>query len=48
MAQLVVSSCVLAVRDLEVSTRCYVDVLGFGKDPIIADSWGFMTRDGFR
>src|SRR5262244_4012713 len=36
MAQIVNSRCVLAVRDLEVSTKYYVDVLGFRKDPIDA------------
>ena len=33
MAKIVHSRCVLAVRDLEVSTRYYVDILGFQKDP---------------
>ena len=48
MAQIVNSRCVLAVRDLEVSTRYYVDVLGFRKDPINAEGWSFLTRDSFR
>lgn len=48
MARIVNSRCVLAVRDLEVSTRYYVDVLGFRKDPIDADGWSFLTRDCFR
>ncbi|MDQ2946698.1 MAG: glyoxalase, partial [Acidobacteriota bacterium] len=48
MAQIVNSRCVLAVRDLEVSTRYFTDVLGFRKDPINADGWSFMTRDSFR
>src|SRR3954468_6742216 len=48
MARIVNSRCVLAVRDLEVSTRCYIDVLGFRKDPINADGWSFLTRDIFR
>jgi len=48
MAQIVNSRCVLAVRDLEVSTRYYMDVLGFQKDPIDADGWSFLTRDRFR
>src|SRR3954464_5947006 len=48
MAQIVNSRCVLAVRDLEVSTRYYVDVLGFRKDPIEAAGWSFLTRDCFR
>ena len=48
MAQIVNSRCVLAVRDLEVSTRYYMDVLGFRKDPIQAEGWSFLTRDRFR
>ena len=47
MAQIVNSRCVLAVRDLAVSTRYYIDVLGFGKDPIDAAGWSFLTRDKF-
>jgi uncharacterized glyoxalase superfamily protein PhnB len=47
MAQIVNSRCVLAVRDLAVSTRYYVDVLGFTKDPIDAAGWSFLTRDKF-
>ena len=48
MAQIVNSRCVLAVRDLQVSTRYYVDVLGFSVDPISAEGWSFLTRDRFR
>ena len=48
MAQIVNSRCVLAVRDLRVSTSYYVDVLGFSKDPIAAAGWSFLTRDNFR
>ena len=48
MARIANSRCVLAVRDLEVSTRYYVDVLGFRKDPINAEGWSFLTRDSFR
>jgi catechol 2,3-dioxygenase-like lactoylglutathione lyase family enzyme len=48
MAQIVNSRCVLAVRDLEVSTRYFIAVLGFRKDPIDADGWSFLTRDAFR
>src|SRR5689334_19576532 len=48
MAQIVNSRCVLAVRDLEMSTRYYMDVLGFRKDPIDAEGWSFLTRDSFR
>lgn len=48
VAQIVHSRCVLAVRDLQVSTRYYMDVLGFRKDPIDAPGWSFLSRDGFR
>jgi catechol-2,3-dioxygenase len=39
MAQILNSRCVLAVRDLDVSTHYYMDVLGFTKDPIEAEGW---------
>ena len=42
------SRCVLAVCDLAASTRYYMDVLGFSRDPIDADGWSFLTRDNFR
>jgi catechol 2,3-dioxygenase-like lactoylglutathione lyase family enzyme len=48
MARIVNSRCVLAVRDLEVSTRYYKEVLGFSQEPIEADGWSFLTRDTFR
>jgi uncharacterized glyoxalase superfamily protein PhnB len=48
MAQIIASRCVLAVRDLAVSTRYYIDVLGFTKDPIDAEGWSFLTRDVFQ
>ena len=48
MAQIVNSWCVLAVRDLKLSTRYYMDILGFQKDPIQAAGWSFLTRDRFR
>ncbi len=48
MARISGSRCVLAVRDLNVSTRYYKDVLGFTEDPIRADGWSFLTRDTFR
>jgi uncharacterized glyoxalase superfamily protein PhnB len=48
MAKIVNSWCVLAVRDLEVSTRYYMDVLGFRKEPINAAGWSFLSRDSFR
>jgi len=48
MARIINSRYVLAVRDLEVSTKYYVDVLGFRKDPIDAAGWSFLTRDSIR
>lgn len=48
MACIINSRYVLAVRDLEVSTKYYVDVLGFRKDPIDAAGWSFLTRDTVR
>jgi len=48
MAKIVGSRCVLAVRDLKVSTSYYTDVLGFSRDPIDAEGWRFLTRDNFR
>ena len=47
MARIIDSRCVLAVRDLQVSTRYYVDVLGFTQDPVEADGWSFLSRDSF-
>ena len=37
---------VLAVRDLSSSTAYYRDVLGFSMDPIEAEGWSFLSRDG--
>jgi hypothetical protein len=37
MAMIVNSRCVLAVRNLEVSARYYMDVLGFTRDTINAE-----------
>ena len=48
MAGIINSRCVLAVRDLKVSTRYYKEVLGFSQDPIDAEGWSFLTRDNFR
>lgn len=48
MARIVDSRCVLAVRDLEASTRYYVEVLGFQRDPIEAEGWSFLSRDAFK
>ena len=48
MARITGSRSVLAVRDLGVSTRYFVEVLGFTRDPIEADGWSFLSRDSFR
>jgi catechol 2,3-dioxygenase-like lactoylglutathione lyase family enzyme len=48
MAQIVSYWSVLAVRDLELSTRYYIDVLGFTKEPIHGEGWSFLTRGAFR
>ncbi len=39
----------LAVRDLRVSSRFYIDVLGFVRDfGDGSDGWSFLSRDGLR
>ena len=49
MHRIVDSRCVLAVRDLEKSTRFYVDVLGFRRDfGDGSDGWSFLSRDAFK
>lgn len=48
MARIVNSWCVLAVRDLQIATRYYIDILGFTRSPIDALGWSFLTRDTFR
>lgn len=49
MARIVDSRCVLAVLDLEVSTRFYMDVLGFRRDfGDGSDGWSFLSRDNFK
>lgn len=47
MAKIYDSRCVLAVRDLAISTRYYIDVLGFHEDPIHGEGWSFLSRDCF-
>jgi predicted enzyme related to lactoylglutathione lyase len=43
------SRSVLAVRDLRVSTRFYMDVLGFTRDfGDGSDGWSFLSRDEFK
>lgn len=46
MAHIIGSRCVLAVQDLAVSTRYYVDVLGFKLD-FKVPGWSFLSRDDF-
>ena len=48
MVRIINSRYVLAVRNLKVSTKYYVDVLGFQKDPIDAAGWSFLSRDTIR
>jgi len=48
MARIFNSLYVLAVRNLEVSTKYYMDALGFRKDPIDAAGWSFLSRDTVR
>lgn len=48
MAKIVNSRCVLAVQNLQVTTRYFMDVLGFREDDIHADGWSFLSRDCFR
>jgi uncharacterized glyoxalase superfamily protein PhnB len=47
--RIVNSRSVLAVRDLALSTRFYIDVLGFQRDfGDGSDGWSFLSRDNFR
>jgi uncharacterized glyoxalase superfamily protein PhnB len=49
MAHMLNSRSVLAVRDLKVSTRYYMDVLGFTRDfGDGSDGWSFLSREGFK
>jgi uncharacterized glyoxalase superfamily protein PhnB len=49
MPQIVGVRSVLAVRDLQASTRHYVDVLGFHRDfGDGSDGWSFLSRDAFK
>lgn len=48
MARIENFRCVLAVRDLKVSTQYWMQVLGFSRDPIDAEGWSFLRRDIFR
>jgi uncharacterized glyoxalase superfamily protein PhnB len=49
MPRIVDSRSVLAVRNLEESTRYYLDVLGFRRDfGDGSDGWSFLSRDSFK
>jgi catechol 2,3-dioxygenase-like lactoylglutathione lyase family enzyme len=42
------SRCVLAVQNLDTSTRFYIEVLGFQLDPVDAKGWSFLSLDSFK
>jgi catechol 2,3-dioxygenase-like lactoylglutathione lyase family enzyme len=49
MTRMIDARSVLAVRDLDLSTRFYMDVLGFKRDfGDGSDGWSFLSRDGFK
>lgn len=49
MARIVDSRVVLAVRNLDASTRFYLDALGFRRDfGDGSDGWSFLSRDSFK
>jgi uncharacterized glyoxalase superfamily protein PhnB len=47
MPRIVESRLVLAVHNLEASTRFYVDVFGFTHHQVEAPGWSFLSRDTF-
>ncbi|MEO6445330.1 MAG: VOC family protein [Gemmatimonadaceae bacterium] len=47
MTSIVRARSVLAVQDLQRSTRYYVDVLGFIEDPIQSAGWSFLSLGAF-
>jgi uncharacterized glyoxalase superfamily protein PhnB len=49
MANMIDSRTVLAVRNLQTSTRFFVNVLGFQRDfGDESDVWSFLSRDSFK
>jgi predicted enzyme related to lactoylglutathione lyase len=48
MPRIIDSRSVLAVQDLTTSTRFYIEVLGFRRDPVDAKGWSFLSRDSFK
>ena len=49
MTRIVGVRTVLAVRDLQASTRHYIEVLGFERDfGDGTDGWSFLSRDAFK
>jgi uncharacterized glyoxalase superfamily protein PhnB len=48
MARINWSRSVLAVKDLAVTRRFFVDVLGFKDDGVDMSGWAFLSRDGFK
>ena len=48
MTHVLDSRSVLAVQNLDSSTRFYIDVLGFQLDPVDAKGWSFLSMDSFK
>jgi len=48
MSRVLDSRCVLAVHELDISTRFYIEVLGFQLDPVDAKGWSFLSLDSFK
>ena len=48
MTRVLDSRCVLAVQNLERSTRFYIEILGFQLDPVDAKGWSFLSLDSFK
>jgi predicted enzyme related to lactoylglutathione lyase len=48
MSRVLDSRCVLAVRELDISTRFYIEVLGFQLDTVDAKGWSFLSKDSFK